>query len=104
MRKEIRILRNTVGKRKGRLRGGRRGWEKNKTKRRRRRKRRKRRDEELWESEKGDEWEEEFEEVEEGEMGSGKEEKGDAEHNLNEGEHEKVWSRKKWEKEYIKSK
>ena len=27
---------------------------------------------------------------EEGEMGSGKEEKGDAEHNLNEGEHEKV--------------
>ena len=29
-------------------------------------------------------------EVEEGEMGSGKEEKGDAEHNLNEVEHEKV--------------
>ena len=53
-------------------------------------KRRKRRDEELWESEKGDEWEEEFEEVEEGEMGGGKEEKGDAEHNLNEVEHEKV--------------
>lgn len=34
--------------------------------------------------------EEEFEEVEEGEMGGGKEEKGDAEHNLNEVEHEKV--------------
>lgn len=48
--------------------------------------------------------EEEFEEVEEGEMGGGKEEKGDAEHNLNEVEHEKIWSRKKWEKEYIKSK
>lgn len=40
--------------------------------------------------EEEEEKEEEFEEVEEGEMGGGKEEKGDAEHNLNEVEHEKV--------------